>query len=145
MNKRNLPRTAFKPGTSGNPRGKPRGTLNKATHAVLALLEGEADAITRVCIEAAKQGDMTAVRLILERLAPPARERPVNITLPNTSTINGLSEAQAAIVQAVAAGDLLPGEAATLANIIEARRKALETLELEQRIAALEEAANAKT
>lgn len=138
MNKRNLPRTAFKPGTSGNPRGKPRGTLNKATQAVMALLEGEADAITRVCIEAAKQGDMTAVRLILERLAPPARERPVNITLPNTSTIIGVSEAQAAIVQAVAAGDLLPGEATALANIIEARRKALETLELEQRIAALE-------
>lgn len=138
MNKRNLPRTAFKPGTSGNPKGKPRGTLNKATHAVLALLEGEADAITRVCIEAAKQGDMAAVRLILERLAPPARERPVNITLPDTSTIIGVSEAQAAIVQAVAAGDLLPGEATALANIIEARRKALETLELEQRIAALE-------
>lgn len=145
MNKRNLPRTAFKPGTSGNPRGKPRGTLNKATHAVLALLEGEADAITRVCIEAAKQGDMTAVRLILERLAPPARERPVNITLPNTSTIVGVSEAQAAIVQAVAVGDLMPGEAATLANIIEARRKSLESLELEARISALEAASDAKT
>lgn len=145
MNKRNLPRTAFKPGTSGNPRGKPRGTLNKATHAVLALLEGEADAITRVCIEAAKQGDMTAVRLVLERLCPPARERPLNIELPNVATISGIAEAQAAVVEAVAVGDLLPGEAATLANIIEARRKSLESLELEARISALEAASDAKT
>ena len=45
---------------------------------------------------------------------------------------------RAAILQAVAAGDILPGEAATLAGIVEARRKALETQELEQRISALE-------
>jgi hypothetical protein len=45
---------------------------------------------------------------------------------------------QNAILQAVAAGDLLPGEAATLAGIVEARRKAVETQELEQRITALE-------
>jgi hypothetical protein len=135
---------AFKPGQSGNPRGKPPGTRNKATNAVLALLEGEADAITRVCIDAAKGGDMTAIRLILERLAPPARERPLSIALPDVSTLAGISDAQAAIVQAAAGGELLPGEAATLSGILEARRKSLETQELEQRIAALEEAGNAK-
>jgi hypothetical protein len=75
---------------------------------------------------------------VIERLVPPAKERPVFLELPSTETAVGIAQAQQAILQAVAAGDLLPGEAATLAGIVEARRKAVETLELEQRISALE-------
>ena len=37
----------FAKGTSGNPRGRPPGSKNKTTLAVEALLEGEAQAITR--------------------------------------------------------------------------------------------------
>lgn len=131
-------KTTFKPGTSGNPAGKPRGTRHKATQAVMALLGDEAEQITRVCIAAALGGDLVAVRLILERLCPPARERPLNIELPNVATVEGIAEAQGAVVEAVAAGDILPGEAATLSTILENRRKSLETLELEARIVALE-------
>ena len=60
--------------------------------------------------------------------------------LPISETTNaaGIADAQDAILRAVAGGDLLPGEGATLAGIVEARRKALETQELESRIAALE-------
>lgn len=86
----------------------------------------------------AKGGDMSAARLVLERLVPPAKERPIFLALPDTGTANGIAEAQNAILQAVAAGDLLPGEGATMACIVEARRKAVERLELEQRITALE-------
>lgn len=145
MTTRKAPRTAFRPGQSGNPNGKPRGARNHATRAVLALLEGEAESITRKCIEAAQAGDMTAIRLVLERLAPPARERPLSIALPDISDAAGIAEAQNAIVQAAAGGELLPGEAATFSGILEARRKAIESAELEARIAALEEARNAKT
>ena len=86
----------------------------------------------------AKQGDMSAARLVLERLVPPAKERPIFLNLPDTGSADGVAQAQAAILQAVAAGDILPGEAATLAGIVEARRKAVETQELEARISALE-------
>jgi len=76
-------------------------------------------------------------------LVPPAKERPVYLELPDMDTAAGIAEAQQAVLQAVADGELLPGEAATLeaatlAGIVEARRKAVETLELEQRITALE-------
>lgn len=54
MSEKKRPPQAWRPGQSGNPRGKRPGTRNKATNAVLALQEGEADAITRVCIDAAK-------------------------------------------------------------------------------------------
>jgi len=102
-------------------------------------MEGGAEAIARKIVDMAKTGDMSAARLVLERLVPPAKERPIFLALPDTGSAEGVAQAQAAILQAVAAGDLLPGEAATLAGIVEARRKALETQELEQRISALED------
>lgn len=139
MTARKTPPAAWKPGQSGNPAGKPKGSRNHATRAVLALLEGEAETITRVAIEAAKAGDMMAVRLVLDRLVPNAKERTVELPdMPDTSTSAGVSQAQQRILESVAAGAITPGEANTLAGVLEQRRKALETVELEQRIAALE-------
>lgn len=138
MIERKAPPKAWKPGQSGNPKGKPIGARNKATLAVLALMESGAREITEAVIEAAKGGDLTAARMILDRLAPPAKERPISIDLPDIATIEGVSAAQHAIVRAVAAGDLLPGEGTALAGIVENRRKAIEAEELERRIAVLE-------
>ena len=137
--KKKPPPHAWKPGQSGNPRGKANGTRNRATTMVLNLMEGSAEAITQAVLEAAKCGDLMAARLVLERLAPPMRERPINIDLPDTGTAQGCADAANAVLQAVGIGDLLPGEGATLAGIIENRRKAIETVELEGRITALEE------
>jgi hypothetical protein len=81
---------------------------------------------------------MQAARFIVERMVPPMRERPISLELPAIDTLASISAAQQAILDAVARGDLLPGEGTTLAGIVEQRRKAIETEELEQRIAALE-------
>lgn len=129
---------AWRPGQSGNPAGKPPGCRNKATQMVMALMEGGAEEITRTVIDAAKAGDLAAARLVIERLAPPLRERPLSLPLPDTGTVAGVSAAQQAILQAVGEGEILPGEGSALAGIVESRRKALETVELEQRISALE-------
>ncbi|WP_346658170.1 DUF5681 domain-containing protein [Bradyrhizobium sp. 138] len=64
----------FQPGQSGNPRGRPRGSRNRTTLAVEALLEGEAEALTRKAIELATGGDIQALRICLDRLCPPRRE-----------------------------------------------------------------------
>jgi hypothetical protein len=132
-------RPGWKPGQSGNPKGRPAGSRNRITIVALAAMEEGADAIARKVVGMAIAGDMSAARLVLERLVPPAKERPIFLALPSTETADGIAEAQQAILQAVAAGDLLPGEGATMAGIVEARRKAVETLELEARITALEE------
>jgi hypothetical protein len=58
-------------GQSGNPRGKPRGARNRATLLAEALLDGEAEALTRKAIEKALEGDGMALRLCLERVLPP--------------------------------------------------------------------------
>lgn len=131
--------TRFKPGQSGNPAGKRPGTRHKITMAAQDLLDGESQALTRKAIELALEGNMTALRLCLERIIPPTRERSVKMNLPKTSTAKGINLAAEAILQAVAIGTLVPSEGTVLSNIIEKRRFALETLELEQRISALEE------
>jgi hypothetical protein len=66
----------FQKGKSGNPKGKKPGTRHKATVAALALLEGDLPAITRVCIGRAKDGDLMACKLILDKLIPNRRARP---------------------------------------------------------------------
>ncbi len=136
--KRKAPPHAFKPGQSGNPKGKPAGTRSKSTMLLLGLMQDGATEIAKAVIAAAKAGDLTAARIILDRLIPHAKERPVSLTLPDTSSAEGIAAAQNEILQAVADGELLPTEGATLAGIVEARRRAIETAEFEQRLAALE-------
>ena len=90
-------------------------------------------------IQQAKDGDLTAARLVLDKLVPNAKERMVALPeWPDTSTTAGIAEARQRILEAVAAGELTPGEGNTLAGIVEARRRAVETQDLEQRISALE-------
>lgn len=130
----------FRKGQSGNPKGKPKGALNHATRAVQTLLDGEAEALTRKAVEMALEGDTTALRLCLERLCPPAREKAISAgpNLPAKLTTENLPEALEMIVKAVASGDLLPGEGQALTAMLNGLGKALELSELEKRIAALE-------
>ena len=57
--------------------GKPRGTRHRATQAMLALLDGEAEALTRKAVQLALEGGGAALRLCLERTAPPRRDAQV--------------------------------------------------------------------
>jgi Family of unknown function (DUF5681) len=61
------------PGVNGNRAGRPKGACHKATLAAEALLEGEAEGITRKAVELAIGGDTTALRLCLERIMPARR------------------------------------------------------------------------
>lgn len=128
----------FPKGTSGNPAGKPKGTRHKATQAALTLLEGEGEALTRKAVELALAGDTTALRLCLERLIPPRKERHVSVELPSVSTVADLGQVTSALLEAAGQGVITPGEAQALGSLVEAHRKALELGEIERRIAALE-------
>ncbi len=121
----------------GNP-GKPPGARHKATQAALALLDGEAGALTRKAVEMALEGDTTALRLCLERIAPPRRDSPVQFALPKMESALDAAQAAAAVLDAVAAGDLTPTEGAHIMGLVETYRRTLETSELEARVAALE-------
>lgn len=129
----------FKRGRSGNPAGRPRGTRHKTTLAMEALLEGEAEKLTRKAIDMALQGDTVAMRLCLDRLAPARKDRPVTFELPAIETTADLVKASGALLGAVSSGELTPSEAAELGKLIDAHAHAIEVTEIQERLARLED------
>ncbi len=121
--------------------GKPKGARNRTTKAVAELLEGEAQALTRKAIELALSGDTIAMRLCLERIAPPRKDAPVSFGLPSMKTAASAAKAAGAVLEAVSTGQLTPLEAVQIMGLIETYRRTLETSEFEARIVALEAAA----
>ena len=128
----------FKPGQSGNPSGRPKGARHATTLAIEVLLDGEAEGITRKAIEAAKAGDMIAIRLVLDRVCPPRKTRSIEIDLPPIADAAGVSQAQQEVLRAVCTGELDLDQAQALNGLLEARRQFLETAELEARLTELE-------
>src|SRR6516162_8991757 len=107
--------------------GRRPGSRNKATLAAATLLAGEAEGLTRTAVEFALAGDPTAMRLCIERILPPCRERAVKFTLPRIETTENISAAMQAVTAALAKGDITPGEAATIAGVVETFARAIET------------------
>lgn len=128
----------FKKGESGNPKGRPAGARNRSTLAVEALLEGEAEALTRKAVELALKGDTTALRLCLERLAPPSKERPLNVSLPSISGPEDLPLALAALLDSVGRGEVTASEAERVSRIFSSYAQAVEARDFEARLSALE-------
>ena len=132
--------TRFKKGQSGNPSGRPKGARHKTTVAVEALLDGEAEEITRKAIEKAKEGDMIAIRLCMDRVAPPRKDRHVAFSLPQMEKAKDAAVAAACIVQTVAEGELTPSEAGELMKIVEGYARSLQVSDFEERLERLEKA-----
>lgn len=130
----------FQPGQSGNPQGRKPGARTRATIFGEAIMQKDADAIVQAVVDAAKAGDPTAMRLCVERLIPVRRGRPVTFAMPKLKTASDVGDAISAIAAAMSTGELTPDEAGSVAAVVELRRKAIETTELEKRIIALEEA-----
>ena len=123
---------------AGGNSGKPKGARHVVTKAVEELLQGEADGLTRKAIDMALDGDTVALRLCLERIAPPRKDAPVQFDWPEITDASEAATAAEAILKAVSEGAMSPLEGATVMGLVENYRRILETTELESRIAALE-------
>lgn len=66
----------FKPGQSGNPAGRPRGSRNKRTIAAEKLFGENREYFARLAIELAKRGDPRALRLCMDAILPRISRRP---------------------------------------------------------------------
>jgi hypothetical protein len=130
----------FKKGQSGNPGGKPRGCRNATTILFDELLKDNAQDLIEKAIAMAKGGDGPALRLCIDRLAPPRKDRPVWFELPKMSESRDAVNASASIVAAVASGDLTPSEASELSKVIDGYARSLQTIEFEERLSILEKA-----
>jgi hypothetical protein len=121
----------------GNP-GRPRGSRHEALKALDAIGADNAEAVMQAVVKAATEGDMRAAEILLRRIWPERKGRPITMDLPTLTTAGGIVEALGAVASAVAAGEVSPEEGQAVAGILETQRRAIETAELEGRIAALE-------
>ncbi len=128
----------FARGELGNPDGRPAGARNRKTLAAAILLDGEAEALTRKAVELALAGDPTAMRLCLERILPPCRERAVRFALPPIESAADIAPAMKAVTAALADSVITPGEAEAVARIVDTFVRALETSDFERRLKAVE-------
>ena len=130
----------FQKGQSGNPSGRPRGARNRTTLAAETLLDGEAENITRKAIQSALEGNCIALRICMDRIVPPRKDRPIHFELPAIRSANDATKASAALVAAVAEGKLTPSEASELAKLIDTCVRSIEATDFEERLVKLEQA-----
>jgi hypothetical protein len=130
----------FRPGQSGNPNGRPKGSRNATTLALESLLDGQAKALTQKAVELALGGDLVALRICLDRILPPRKDRPVSFELPIIATIEDAPRAMAAITAAIAQGEITAAEASDVSRLVEAYVRSVEASDLAKRLRAIEEA-----
>ena len=118
--------------------GRPRGSRNKATLAIESLLQGQAEALTQTAVTKALEGDIVALRLCMDRIAPAPKDAAVNFYMPSMNNALDAAEAAGSVLRAVSEGELTPLEATRLMGLIDSYRRTLELTDIETRIAALE-------
>jgi hypothetical protein len=128
-----------RPFKSGNP-GRPPGSRNKVTQTLEQLAEGQAEQLFEKVRELAQAGDVACLRMMLDRIWPPRKAQPVNVTLPPINSSQDALAAIAAICTALREGGLTPDEITALSSVVGRSIQVIELQDLERRVAALEEA-----
>ena len=135
MTKPKPPATAWKPGESGNPEGRAKGSINAATKLRRMI---DAEGIVKKLQEAALAGDVQAARTLLERALPVYRASAEPVQLPGLNDALELADKAHAVLAAVADGSIPPDLGAQLVTAIGTVARVAEVDELGRRIAALE-------
>jgi hypothetical protein len=129
----------FSKGTSGNPAGRPRGSRNRSTVLVEALLQEEAEPLTRKLIEMAKEGDPIAMRLCMDRLSPARKDRTIDLPRGPVETLPQIRSGMSTVVQAIGDGSITPAEGETVANVLTLQSNVVTNTEIVPRLEQLEE------
>ena len=127
-----------RPFAAGNP-GRPKGARNQITRLVENLVQADAETITRAAIDRAIGGDSVLLRALLDRLAPPCRDRVVEVALPRIGNTADVTPITAALVEAVADGTIAPAEAKAIGDLVDTDLRAVELRDIEQRVQRLED------
>jgi hypothetical protein len=123
----------FRKGQSGNPAGRPKGSLNRATILAQALIDGQSEVLTHTLIQMALERDPVAMRLSMERILPPRKDRPVSFPLRPINSARDAADAQSDVAAAVSAGEITPADAAEISKVLANAAKAFEIAEIAER------------
>lgn len=134
---------AFVAGVSGNPKGKPVGASDKRTQ-YRKLLEPHAPEIISKLIQMAKDGEPITMRLVVERLIPKIKDRPITFDLPDVDFTNAdaVFTIGLGVMKGLASGDVTPDEAHKIATFLAVYSKSIHEVENARRISELEAKVN---
>jgi hypothetical protein len=124
--------------------GRQKGSVNKATAEVRNLALEYGPAAVKELARLAENAQSEAARVqacngIIERAygkAVPGRS--IVLELPDTSTVEGVTKAIAAVVQSAASGQITPAEASDFCSLLDSQRRAIELSDIEERLSRLE-------
>ena len=126
----------FEPGNKSG-RGRPKGSPNKKTQQAQKLFEENSPAIMALAINRSRE-DPHMLRMLASHVVPQRRGLPVNLGRLPMDTFEDLDRASAATLKKATCGKLGLDEALDICNLIEGRRRVLESQNLERRLSALE-------
>ncbi len=125
--------TKFKPGVSGNPKGKPK-DKTPATLLRKSIIDDMPEIILKL-VEQAKNGDTTAAKILLDRCCPALKPQAMPINLPVNGT---LAEQGGEIIKATMSGQIPPDIGAQLITALSNQGKLIELQELTERLTHIE-------
>jgi hypothetical protein len=128
----------FKAGNTMGP-GRVQGSRNNATIAMQEMLSGESGALTRKAIDMALGGDTTALRICIDRLVPPCKDRPIHLKVPPMTNTGDAVSIMEKITTSVMEGEITPSEAMSVAGVVEVYRKTIETQQVVNKCIEIEE------
>lgn len=130
--------TKFKPGKSGNPNGRPKGS--DYAKQFRELIGSESEELVKVAVDEAKSGNTTALKLCIDRLYPQtkARDEPVDINELDIQT--SLVEQGNQVLTSLVKKEISPSEACSVMSALTQKAKLIETEDLIKRVEKLEDA-----
>ncbi|MGH7061233.1 MAG: hypothetical protein ACREFH_12660 [Stellaceae bacterium] len=130
----------FAPGRSGHPAGRPaRARVTRGRSPPRRCSTAKPRGLTRKAVELALAGDPAALRLCVERILPPCRERAVKFVLPPIESAADIAPAMKAVAAALADAVITPGEGEAVARIVTTFIRAIETSDFERRLKVVED------
>ena len=127
----------FEPGNQQG-RGRPPGSRNKKTLLLQELLDEYGKVVVQRVIKKAADGDRTAMKLVFERVLPVMQENRMEMDLPELRNAADLTMASAALIQALANGEVTVEQSRAMAELLQCHRNLFVSGEIERRVAALE-------
>ena len=126
-----------RPFTPGNP-GRPPGSKNKTTRMLEQLIEGQGEQFVEKLKELALAGDVTCLRIIIDRLIPARKGQPISVNMPPLNSPKDVLSATSSVLTAIRDGELTPEEVTALCMLIDRSIRAIEVNDLSKRLDELE-------